>query len=306
MLTPQNSQDILAQVQQFTQSFQTAQGTYNAEIKRDQPTAIMLLIDQSGSMNSNNKAIFCAKAINNLLNEIINISIKEGGLRDYIDVALIGYGDGENATFLLKDDFINLTELSQNNISTEQIITEKKVRNTTTQETKTIKIWLNPVAKNATPMGEAFDMAVVVLQKWIQKNPNSFPPVVINVSDGEQTDCKNHEILEKALKIKSLATKNGNVLLFNCHLGQENKNSIIFPKTREELPQDDKYALLMYDMSSTLPPQMRLKIMGIINQDIPENTQIVAMGYNADSNSFVKLLEVGTKTQFMTISKTAP
>jgi uncharacterized protein YegL len=303
MLTPQNSQNFLAQIQQFEAQFQTAQGTYSAEIKRDQPTAIMLLIDQSGSMASNEKAVFCAKAINNLLNEVINTSTKEGGLRDYIDVALIGYGGEKNAQFLLKDGFMNLTELSQNNISTTQIITEKEIRGKITQETKILKVWLNPVAKNATPMGEAFDLALETLENWIQKNPNSFPPVVINVSDGEQTDCKENEILERALKIKSLATNDGNLLLFNCHLAQENKNPIIFPKTREELPQDDKYALLMYDMSSTLPQKMRLKVISIINQDIPENTQIVAMGYNADSNNFVKILEVGTKTQFMAISK---
>ena len=99
LLPSQNPQDFLSKIQQFEPNFQTAQGSYSAEIKRDQPTAIMLLIDQSGSMSNHNKAVFCANAINNLLNEIINISIKEGGLRDYIDVALIGYGGEKNAKF---------------------------------------------------------------------------------------------------------------------------------------------------------------------------------------------------------------
>ncbi len=302
LTTSPNTQNILTQVQQQMQHFQQTQGTYSAEIKRDQPTAILLLIDQSGSMNSNQKAQNCADAVNNLLNEVINISIKEDGLRDYIDVAVIGYGAEKDAQFLLEDGFMSLTQLTQNYISTTQKDFSKEIRGKISTETKTVKVWLNAVAKNATPMGNAFEKAFEVLEMWIKKNPNSFPPVVINVSDGEATDSTNDQMLEKAFNIKNLTTTDGQVLLFNCHLANEAQKAIIFPKNRQELPQNDKFALLMYDMSSNIPAKMHKKIANLIQEDIPENTQIVAMGYNADGNSFVKLLEVGTRTQFTAIA----
>ncbi len=296
MLIPQNPHDLLTNYQQFEAQFHQTKGTYSAEIKRSQPTAIVLLIDQSGSMNEHSKAVHCANAINNLLSEILNIATKEDGLRDYIDVALVGYGANKDAEFLLQDGFMTLSHLAKNYKMVQQEV-KKEMRGKTIIEHKDIKTWIEPIAKNATPMGNAFDKTLEILEKWITKNPDSFPPVIINVSDGQQTDCKDDIMLQKALNIKKLATTDGNILLFNCHLGNDTNNTFIFPENREQLPQNDNYANLMYNMSSVLPPQFHQKIAQITQKDIPNNAQIAAMGFNADGNSFVKLLEVGTKTQ---------
>lgn len=281
----------------------TTQGTYMAEIRRDQPTAILFLIDQSGSMSGNQKAQICADAINGLLNEVINIATKDGGLRNYIDVGFIGYGAEKESIFLFQEGLFTLTELDKQKTSIEKKIFTKKVRNTEITEEKEVSIWIEPVAKGGTPMGSAFDKAFETLQKWINIHPNSFPPVVINISDGQPTDANDEKMLEKALKIKNLHTTDGKALLFNCHLGEANAISLIFPENRNELPANDKYAVLMYDMSSTLPAQFHKKIAQIKNQDISENAQIVAMGFNNQATDLLSLLEVGTKTQMTAITQ---
>lgn len=279
------------------------QGTYMAEIRRDQPTAILFLIDQSGSMSGNQKAQICAEAINGLLNEVINIATKDGGLRNYIDVGFIGYGAEKESIFLFQEGLFTLTELDNQKTRIEKKIFTKKVRNTEITEEKEVSIWIEPVAKGGTPMGSAFDKAFETLQKWINIHPNSFPPVVINISDGQPTDANDEKMLEKALKIKNLHTTDGKALLFNCHLGEANAISLIFPENRNELPANDKYAVLMYDMSSTLPAQFHKKIAQIKNQDISENAQIVAMGFNNQATDLLSLLEVGTKTQMTAITQ---
>lgn len=298
-----NDGSFLTQISQNNDNFLANQAKYMAEIRRDQPTAFVFLIDQSGSMNSHNKANICADAINYLLNETINISTKEGGLRNYIDIALIGYGKEKESNFLLNDGFMTIQNLSQKFVRTEKTTIIKKVRNTELKEEKEIKIWVEPLASGATPMGNAFEKTYQVLKNWIDTHPDSFPPVVINISDGQPTDAKDEEMLEKALKIKNLQTKDGNILLFNCHLGQNENDGVIFPQNRNELPQNDKYATLMYDMSSSLPPQFYKKVSQVKNQDIDETKQIVAMSYNADSTYFLGLLEVGTRTQMTAIAQ---
>lgn len=49
-------------------------------------------------------------------------------------------------------------------------------------------VWIDPVAKPRTPMSEAFNRAGAVLADWVKSHPESFPPILINISDGAATD----------------------------------------------------------------------------------------------------------------------
>lgn len=86
------------------------------------------------------------------------------------------------------------------------------------------------------------------------RNRDSFPPIVLNITDGEASDATPQTLLAEAGSIKSVATRDGNVLLFNIHLaGSGTQTSAqCFPSNREELP-CIRYADLLYDMSSELP-----------------------------------------------------
>ena len=105
-------------------------------------------------------------------------------------------------------------------------------------------------------MCRALSAAAVLAGAWcaLPRNRDSFPPIVLNITDGEASDATPQTLLAEAGSIKSVATRDGNVLLFNIHLaGSGTQTSAqCFPSNREELP-CIRYADLLYDMSSELP-----------------------------------------------------
>src|SRR5436305_1084919 len=74
---------------------------YRAEISRDSPTAILMVMDQSTSMNQRlqggqSKAAFLSDVLNKTLYTIITNCSKADGVRDYFHVGVVAYS-GENA-----------------------------------------------------------------------------------------------------------------------------------------------------------------------------------------------------------------
>ena len=70
---------------------------YSAEISRDNPTAIVFLIDQSGSMDEKmvtgkTKSDFVADVLNKTIYTLVTNCTKSDGVRNYFDVGVIGYG----------------------------------------------------------------------------------------------------------------------------------------------------------------------------------------------------------------------
>ena len=70
---------------------------YSAEISRDNPTCILFVIDQSGSMDEKmvtgkSKAEFVADVLNKTIYTLITNCTKADGVRNYFDVGVIGYG----------------------------------------------------------------------------------------------------------------------------------------------------------------------------------------------------------------------
>jgi len=49
-------------------------------------------------------------------------------------------------------------------------------------------IWFDPVANGGTPMCQALMRAQDILRTWFAQHPGCFPPIVINITDGEATD----------------------------------------------------------------------------------------------------------------------
>jgi hypothetical protein len=69
---------------------------YQAEISRENPTCILFVIDQSGSMDEimdsgRSKASFVADVLNKTLYTLITSCSKSDGVRNYFDVGVISY-----------------------------------------------------------------------------------------------------------------------------------------------------------------------------------------------------------------------
>jgi hypothetical protein len=154
---------------------------------------------------------------------------------------------------------------------------------------QTIKfpIWFDAVASGGTPMCAALSRAQGLLSSWLAQHPECFPPIVINITDGESTDGDPSDI---ATSVRDLSSSDGNVLLFNLHLSSSRATPIEFPDNEAGLP--DQYAQLLFRLSSALPDYMR----SIAQQEgftASEGTR--GFVFNADIVSVIRFLDIGTR-----------
>jgi hypothetical protein len=252
---------------------------YEAEITRDNPGCFLFLIDQSGSMGDRiadklggkTKAQGVADAINDLLNDLIIKCTRPDGVRDYFDVGVIGYGEKVGTAFtgvLANRDLVPLSEVA-------------KYRS---GQGARFPIRFGPVAEGDTPMCAALERSYDVLEKWVLRHPASYPPFVINITDGEATDGNP---IEPARRLASLSTKDGNVLIFNCHISAKRDKPILFPHDSKAVP---AYGPRLFQMSSILPPKFReaAKNLGFY---VVEDTR--GFAFNAELTDLVKFLDLG-------------
>ncbi|MBF0561384.1 MAG: VWA domain-containing protein [Alphaproteobacteria bacterium] len=286
--------------------------TYTQDISRDNPGAIIFLIDQSMSMNKPftftsagkpvRRAVYVANAVNKTLEELVSRCLREDGVRDYFEIGVIGYGKKGNPTFCWEDGLagrrmVPISEVAANARSEEKEV-ETVIRGETVKETVTQSKWIRPAAYESTPMKAAFLMTHKALEEWVSRHPNSIPPIVINVTDGMANDVdSDNELLQAARRVTGLKTSDGNVLLFNCHIDADGKHPIVFPRSLAQLP-DDPYARLLFEMSSEMSDRQRNVICELFDLDPYKTPTMRAMAYNADAVALVKLLDIGTRQAF--------
>ncbi|MCS7256091.1 MAG: vWA domain-containing protein [Thermomicrobium sp.] len=274
---------------------------YDAEISRQNPTAILFLIDQSGSMGSIcpdglTPAQVLADAVNRLLSEAVLKCTKEEGVRDYFHIGVITY-NGSDATDALAFVPGELVLKPVSAIANHPLRIEERVRRTLDGAGGVIErrvkfpIWITPVASGGTPMCAAFRLAYQTLGLWVLDHPTSFPPTVINVTDGEPTDGDPREL---AQMLQNLATDDGNVLLYNLHIRcADEEGGVLLPASEQELPAHQT-AHLLFAMSSVLPPFA----LEAAQAEFPErNIQpgARAYGYRVPLVEAIKFLNVGTR-----------
>jgi hypothetical protein len=282
---------------------------YTAEISRVNPSCLLFLIDQSGSMDKPlggspkqpKKAERLADAINRVLYELVIRCTRSHneGPRDYFDVGVIGYGSDEHGNsrvgpalggLLMGRDLVPISELANHPARVE--VRPRKVEDGAgglVEETVKFAIWLDPVAEGNTPMGEALRQARTLLEPWVQTHPNSFPPIVINITDGDATD-DNRDPRPAAEVLRTLATTDGNVLLFNLHLSSHPGMPLLYPESATGLV--DPFAQQLFEMSSVLPPSMREFASSAGYALGPQSRGFV---FNADIAEVITFLDLGTR-----------
>jgi hypothetical protein len=260
---------------------------------------MLFLIDQSGSMadpfgggeSEQKNADGVATAVNRLLQNVCIKCAKEEGVRDYFHVGVIGYGAQVGPAFsgaLVGKELVGIGEIAEKPARVET--RAKKVDDGVgglVDQTVRFPIWFEPVANGGTPMCQALDQARQVLQAWLAQHPNCFPPVVINITDGESTDGSPVAAADAA---KAMASTDGEVLLFNLHLSSQRKAAVEFPISEEDLP--DQYAKLLFQLSSPLTPFM----VSVARQEgfaVTEGAR--GFAFNADLVATIKFLDVGTR-----------
>lgn len=273
---------------------------YSAEISRTNPSCFLFLIDQSGSMSDpfggaeskKAKSEMVADVVNRLLQNLILKCAKSEGVRDYFHVGVLGYGNlGVGSAFggsLRERDLVPISEVANSPLRVEQ-----RVKDTDDgaggiiQKTVKFPTWFDPTANGGTPMCEALGRASSILENWLQEHDSSYPPTVINITDGEATDG---DPTEKAQALKELHSIDGTVLLYNIHLSSIQGAPIEFPDDEISLPDD--YARLLFQMSSILPVNTRA-LAENEGYKVSETTR--GFSFNADAVALIRFLDIGTR-----------
>ena len=279
---------------------------YSAEISRTAPAAFLFLLDQSASMQdpfggakqkgdaAPSKARVLADVVNDLLRNLVLRCAKEDGVRDYFHVGIVGYGARVQPLVRPDEalgeplDLIPISHLAERPLRLESRL--KPVpdgRGGTHDRHIPIPIWFDPQAKNGTPMCQALDLATTMVRRWIDHNPHGFPPIVLNVTDGEATDG---DPLRYARHLCTYATDDGETLLFNAHLSNRTERPVELPDRMAGLP--DAYAGQLFQMSSRLPFTMRATAE---REGYAVNTDTRGFLFNADPTALVRFLEIGTR-----------
>jgi hypothetical protein len=271
---------------------------YAAELSRTNPTSLLFLIDQSSSMAEpfgaqpeKPKADGVADGINRLLQNLVLKCAKGDGIRDYFHVGVIGYGGRVVWALggkLSGQKLVPISVLANNPLKVDQ--RARKVDDGAgglVEQKFKFPVWFEPIAGGRTPMCQALTEATTALEEFTALFPDAFPPLVINISDGKPTDG-NPEL--PAAKLRNLSTTDGNVLIFNAHLSSKEARPIEFPSHESELP--DPEALILFKMSSILPPKLRD---AALSEGFRVNDNTRGFVFNADLVSVIRFLDIGTR-----------
>ena len=281
---------------------------YTAQITRSTPTAFIFLIDQSASMNRrtvyNGETMTLSEAVARIVNtqikELISRCVKSNEIRNYYDIAVIGYGENAYSAWngrLEGRDFVSPNELNDNPYK--RITTKKEIitrRGTITKEIEEEQWFEARHDGRWTRMDKAFERAKMLLSHWMEKHHNEdcYPPTIINITDGEFNGTTKDYMLQLSNEIKSMFTNDGNVILFNIHITPSSTNGLTFPITKQELS-DNKYGVTLCEMSSLLPIRYNLPISNLRKDSDPQ-VRHFGMAVNADMTTLLQLMDIGTPT----------
>ena len=265
---------------------------YVEKMSSANPGCIIIMIDQSGSMEDpygntgEKKKDLAALAVNRVIYEIAEASSDGEGIKDRCFIGVIGYGSKTTGVDLILGDMIS--NIAENPLHIEK--RKKKISDGAgglIEIDEDFPIWIEPKADWGTPMDAAFKRASQLTEEWCNEHPDSFPPLVINITDGEPNDIDGAK--REAENLIDLSNNDGNVLLLNAHIANGLSDPIKLPSDVNVL--SDSLAQFLFAISSVLP-----EVLVGEAQKVGFNTASGAKGmvYNADAEVLIRLLNFGS------------
>lgn len=276
---------------------------YSAQITRANPTCVILLIDQSGSMSdpfsgdsARKKSDFVAEVVNHTLHDLVIRCTKTEEVRNYYYVSVIGYGRTVGTCFsgpLAARNLVSIAEVADYPLQVKS--SYKRVSDGAggwVEIPVRYPVWIHPSADGKTPMCEALARVKEILLQWLMERPHGFPPTVLHLTDGESSDGDPNDIGQE---IMSLGTNDGRVLLFNCHISTRRKSKIEYPTDERALP--DGFARSLFQISSPLPTNF---LAAAAQLGVTAMNGSRGFVFNGDPSSIVQFYEIGTSLTGMT------
>lgn len=195
------------------------------EISRGRPGCIIFLLDESASMaesflgTTKSKADALAFAVNATLYRLVLQCLRGDEVYDYFHVGAIGYG-GEDVRLALDGELagLDLATLSQ--------LAASPMGERTGRHGEPEPYWYVPRTSGMTPMCAAIDQATEIGERWVQFNPDSLAPIVLNVTDGQASDGHPRSA---ASRLTQVTTSQGAAMLFNLQLSAGESRSSLYP-----------------------------------------------------------------------------
>ena len=280
------------------------EGTYRQPVSRSDPGCIVILIDRSDSMKlpwsdtGSSLADGAASVLNNILLDLCITATSEvnAPVRHYFDIGVFGYGarvieagEGVESAFggrLAGRGLVPLPELADNPLAVrEEASVDRMV------SAARIPIWVEPVHGCRTPMCEAIEVAGAHVFDWVAAHPDSFPPIIINITDGMVTDSPRGGAMfaDWATRLTSISTSDGPALLFNVFLSPTRASEIIFPASPSGLPDPGPE---LFAASSVLPAPM---VSNARADGLDVRPGARGLAFNVGRGTLLRVLQIGTR-----------
>jgi len=269
-------------------------GRYDVRMNSQRPGCLILLIDQSGSMNKRiagtdiPKRQAVADAVNGLLYQAVIRATADEGVRHRFDIGVLGYGIGEEGVkSAFGKDLAPINEIAEiAKPPQRRVVYQPDGHGGVVEQAIELPIWFEPVASGQTLMYAAFQRALIAAKGWTRQHQDSFPPIVINITDGGFTEKDPTPLV---FEIQELTTEGGNSLVFNCHISETDGAVVMYPGPSAAATFDKRMRQL-YEMSSMLPELMSQRA-----RQRGYNVEPGARGYvlHADAATLIEFLDIG-------------
>lgn len=278
---------------------------YSQEISSANKALFIFLLDQSFSMDepiangTNRKADELALAMNAWLQNMVIACAKAEGFKEYLDISVLGYRTDESGNPIIEPaligplagrDLVSIGEVANNPARIDNVtaLMQDEETGEMIEMPQEVPVWIDAQMDGGTPICSALVKACEILDNWIPQHETSFPPIVVNITDGESSEG---DPIPYAEAVRQRATADGEVLLFNCCLSSTPGDSFLFRGNSELMP--DEFARQLFEMSSLLPDSIVQKA-AEMGQELDPNPR--GMAYNADMVTLIKFLDMGTRS----------
>ena len=233
-----------------------APSQYRQLVSSAHPGSIVILIDQSESMKDSANVV--ATAVSSVVHDIVAASRSAARVRDRCFVGIIGYG-GEAIPLVSG----LVSALPDNPVT--------------------------PRAAGGRPMAQAMTAAADLIETHVAEYPDSFPPIVINITSGMPDDLQKmgdgEQTRAAAKRLLRLATTDGSALLFNVHIAMTNAGELILPTVLSS--STDAFAHFLFELSSPIPRQLAASAANARLEAHPGSRAFV---FNATPENLVRVL----------------
>ena len=204
---------------------------------------VIILIDQSANTGVKEAPGICMQA-NRLLGRLVELFRKGDEIRPRAWLGIYGYsGAGVNwAAPELSPNSEGLVSISSLDEITREIFYE--------EEDTYLDEVVSEQAFGDAPIVLALEKAREIAESFSLSHPDSFPPLVINITAGDFGNVVERDFLSACFDVTKVGTSDGAALMIHWKVNSQSKTTTLFPTSPEGL---DASSNLMFQGSSMMP-----------------------------------------------------